>query len=169
MHGSTDAADTLVEYGLHRPTLWLAAATGRLDEVTQWASPTGELLKPAGPYRPVWAHVGRPEAPPPMEDPDQVLGEALTFAALNNRTETLDYLLDAGVPIDVAPYRGITGLHFAVQSAKTPMVQHLIDRGASLTARDDEWSATPRSWAEVCADGSTERAAIIEMLSTAMQ
>ena len=34
MHGSTASADVLVEHGLHRPTLWLAAATGQVDLVT---------------------------------------------------------------------------------------------------------------------------------------
>lgn len=106
MHGSTQSADVLVEHGLHRPTLWLAAATGRLDLVTEWVSSDGTVLRPAGEYRPIWSHIGNPVAPPPTDDPAQILGEALTFAALNNRTAVADYLLDAGVSIDAAPYRG---------------------------------------------------------------
>jgi len=165
MHGSTRSADILIEHGLHRPTLWLAAATGRLDLIADWISPNGELLMPPGPYRPNWAHVGRVDAPPPADDPDQILREALTFAALNDRAEVVDHLLDIGVPIDAAPYRGITSLHFTVQYAKPHMVEHLIARGASLEARDDEWNATPTRWAEVCNDDSADRTAILQTLS----
>ncbi|MEZ5380232.1 MAG: ankyrin repeat domain-containing protein [Microthrixaceae bacterium] len=165
MHGSTAAADVLVEHGLHRPTLWLAAATGQVDLVAAWVSDDGTLLKPAGGYRPIWAHVGRPDAPAPTDDPAQILGEALTFAAANERFATVDHLLARGVPIDTAPYWGITSLHFAIQFGKKAMVKHLLDRGASTTAVDDEWNATPAKWAEVCADGSPERAAIIALFA----
>ena len=165
MHESTASADVLVEHGLNRPTLWLAAATGQVDLVAQWVSQDGALLKPAGEYRPTWAHIGRPEAPAPTNDPAQILGEALTFAAANDRIAVVDYLLACGVSIDAAPYRGITGLHFAIQFGKPAMVEHLLDRGASTTAIDDEWNATPARWAEVCADDSAERTAIIALLA----
>lgn len=160
MHGSTAAADVLVEHGLHRPTFWLAAATGRLELVTEWVSEDGTLHRHPGEYRPNWAHVGRPEAPAPVDDPSQILGEAFTFAAANDRSAVVDYLLACAVPIDAAPYRGITGLHLAIQFAKPAMVEHLLECGASTTAVDDEWKATPAKWAEVCADDSAERAAI---------
>jgi hypothetical protein len=165
MHGSTASADVLVEHGLHRRTLWLAAATGQVDLVVEWVSDEGTLLKSAGGDRPIWAHVGRPEAPAPTDDPAQILGEALTFAAANGRVAVVDQLLSAGVPIDAAPYRGITGLHFAIQFAKRAMVKHLLDCGASTTALDDEWNATPAKWAEVCADDSAERTTIMALLA----
>lgn len=165
MHGSTASADVLVGHGLHRPTLWLAAATGKVDLVAEWVSDEGTLLKSAGDYRPIWAHVGRPEAPAPTVDLAQILGEALTFAAANSRIAVVDQLLTAGVPIDAAPYRGITGLHFAIQFGKQAMVKHLLDCGASITALDDEWNATPAKWAEVCADDSAERTTIMALLA----
>ena len=164
MHGSTGSAAVLIEHGLHRRSLWLAAANGQLGLVTEWVSTNGTLLKPAGGYRPIWAHVGRPQAPPPSDDASQILGEALTFAALNDRTTVVDYLLDGGVPIDAAPYRGITALHFAVQVAKPVMVEHLINRGASRMAIDHEWSATPLEWAQHCRDGSRVRELIVDVL-----
>jgi hypothetical protein len=45
------------------------------------------------------------------------------------------------------------------------MVEHLVARGASLEARDDEWNATPARWAEVCNDDSADRTAILETLT----
>lgn len=86
----------------------------------------------------------------------------MTFAAANGRVPVVDYLLIAGVPIDSAPYRGITGLHLAVQFVKPNMIGRLTERGASLTAVDDEWNATPGGWAEACNDGSAERQAIAD-------
>ena len=164
MHGSTASADVLVRHGLHRPTLWLAAATGQVDLVAEWVSDEGTLLKSVGDYRPIWAHVGRPDAPAPTDDSAQILGEALTFAAANGRIAVVDQLLAAGAPIDAAPYRGITGLHFAIQFGKQTMVKHLLDRDASRSTLDDEWNATPARWAEVCADDSAERSAIVALL-----
>ena len=121
-------------------------------------------MKPVGEYRPNWAHVGRSEASPPAEDPEQILGEALTLAAANDRADVVDYLLDSGVPIDATPYSGITALHFGVQFAKPAMVTHLLRRGASVAAVDEEWKATPAGWAEACSDGSSARRTIARLL-----
>ena len=165
LHGSAESADVLVEHGLHRPTLWLAAATGRLDLVAHWVSADGTLRKPPGEYRPNWAHVGRPDAPAPTDQPVEILGEALTLAAANDRVTVMDHLLAAGVPIDAAPYRGITALHFAIQFGRYDMVEHLLARGASTIVVDDEWNATPATWADVCADDSAERVAIAALFS----
>ena len=50
MHSSTEAADVLVEHGLHRPTLWLAAASGLLqraqacDDGSRGAAAIRELI-----------------------------------------------------------------------------------------------------------------------------
>ncbi len=98
-----------------------------------------------------------PAAPPFTDNPSEIVGEALTFAALNDRREVVDYLVDVGVAIDSAPYRGSTPLHFAVQFAKATMVEHVVARGASLRALDHEWQAAPSRWAEVGVDGPPER------------
>ena len=86
LHSSTEAADVLVAHGLHRPTLWLAAAAGLLPEVRRWVAPDGSLLANPGPCRPNWADVGRPAGTPPTDDPAEVVGEAFVFAALNSPT-----------------------------------------------------------------------------------
>ena len=115
LHSSTEAADVLVAHGLHRPTLWLAAATGLLPEVRDWVAPDGSLRADPGPCRPNWADVGRPEGTPSTDGPAEIVGEALVFAALNNRRDVVDYLLDAGADIDARSYRNTTALHFAIQ------------------------------------------------------
>ncbi len=60
MHSSTEAADVLVEAGLHRPGLWLAAAAGLLPAVRDRVGIDNSLRADPGPYRPNWADVGRP-------------------------------------------------------------------------------------------------------------
>ena len=119
----------LVAHGLHRPTLWLAAAMGLLPEVRCWVAPDGSLLANPGPCRPNWADVGRPEGTPPTDDPAEIVGEAVVFAALNNRRDVVDYLLDAGADIDARSYRNTTALHFAIQFQRPEMVRHLLARG----------------------------------------
>ena len=126
LHGSTEAADVLVEHGLHRPTLWLAAAAGLLPAVRDWVAVDGSLQADPGPYRPNWADVGRLAGAEPTGDPAEVVGESFVFAALNDRRNVVDYLLDAGVDIDSRPYRNTTALHFAVQFGRLEMVRHLL-------------------------------------------
>lgn len=160
MHGSTAAVDVLVEHGLHRPALWLAAAAGQLPVVRNWVGPDGTLRAHPGPYRPDWEAVGRPPGAPPTDDPAEIIGEALVFAALNDRRAVVDYLLDGGADIDARPYRNTTALHFAVQFARLGMVRHLLARGASVAIADDNFGSTAPGWSAACDDGSDTAAAI---------
>lgn len=160
MHGSTAAADVLVEHGLHRPALWLAAAAGQLPVVRDLVGPDGTLRAHPGLYRPDWEAVGRPPGAPPTDDPAEIIGEALVFAALNDRRAVVDHLLDGGADIDARPYRNTTALHFAVQFARLGMVRHLVARGASAAIVDDNFGSTARGWSAACDDGSDTAAAI---------
>lgn len=167
MHSSTEAADVLVAHGLHRPSLWLAAAAGLLPEVRDWVAPDGSLLADPGPYRPNWADVGRPVGEPPTDDPAEIVGEALVFAALNGRRGVVDYLLDAGADIDARPYRNTTGLHFAIQFQRAEMVSHLLDRGASVTIEDANHGSDAAGWAQACDDDSETATTIRALVDAA--
>lgn len=148
MHGSTESADVLVERGLHRSTLWLAAATGQLELVREWVSANGRLLKPAGPYRLNWADVGHQRGPKPTDDPKEIIEEALVAAMANGRQAVVDYLLTGGASIDARPYNNTTGLHFA----KPKMVAHLLNSGASTDVEDDHHHSSAVGWATACLD-----------------
>lgn len=167
MHSSTEAAAVLVEYGLHRPALWLAAASGLLPTVRDWVARDGSLRADPGPYRPDWGAVGRPAGAPPTDDPAEIVGEAFVFAALNNRRDVVDYLLDAGVDVDSRPYRNTTALHFSVQFHRPEIVQQLLRRGASITIEDDNYHADAAGWARACDDGSAAAATIRELVGAA--
>lgn len=167
MHSSTEAADVLVAHGLHRPTLWLAAASGLMPEVRDWVAPDGSLQTDPGPCRPDWADVGRPAGAPPTDDPAEIVGEAFVFAALNGRRYVVDYLLGAGADIDARPYRNTTALHFAIQFQRPGMVSHLLDRGASVTIEDANHGSDASGWAQACDDGSEAAATIRALVGAA--
>ena len=167
MHSSVEAADVLVAHGLHRPSLWLAAASGLLTKVRDWVGPDGSLRADPGPYRPNWADVGRPAGAPPTDDPAEIVGEAFVFAALNNRRAVVDYLLDAGADIDARPYQDTTALHFAVQFQRLDMARHLLDRGASAAIEDANHGSDAAGWARACDDGSATATEIRALVGAA--
>lgn len=167
MHSSTEAADVLVRHGLHRPTLWLAAASGLLTWVKRWVTVDGTLRVDPGPYRPDWAAVGRAGGGAPADDPAQIVGEAFVFAALNNRHAVVDYLLDTGADVDARPYRNTTALHFAIQFRRSDMVRRLLARGASLAIEDGTYRSNAAGWAQACDDGSREATTIRWLIRTA--
>ena len=160
MHSSAEAADVLVKHGLHRQTLWLAAASGLLRWVQGWVAVDGTLRADPGPYRPDWAAVGRAAGARPRDDPTEVVGEAFVFAALNNRHAVVDYLLGAGVDVDARPYRNTTALHFAIQFRRSDMVRRLLDSGASVIIEDGTYRSNAAGWAQACDDGSREATTI---------
>lgn len=160
MHSSAEAADVLVKRGLHRQTLWLAAASGLLRWVQGWVAVDGTLRADPGPYRPDWAAVGRAAGARPRDDPAEIVGEAFVFAALNNRHAVVDYLLGTGVHVDARPYRNTTALHFAIQFRRSDMVRRLLGSGASVTIEDGTYGSNAAGWAQACDDGSREATTI---------
>ncbi len=99
-----------------------------------------------GPYRPNWADVGRPAGAAPSDDPRETLGEAFVFAALNDRSAVVDFLLDTGVEIDSRSYCNTTALHFAIQFRRHEMVRRLLGRGATVTIEDDTYQSDAAGW-----------------------
>lgn len=167
MHSSKEAVDVLVAHGLHRPSLWLAAAAGQLGAVRDWVSPDLTLRRDPGQYRPDWADVGRPAGEPRSADDGEIIGEAFVFAALNDRREAVEYLLQIGVDVDVRPYRNTTALHFAIQFHRLEMVRYLLGQKAKVSIRDDVFGADARGWASACHDGSPASGEILRLLEAA--
>ncbi len=167
MHSSIEAANVLNERGLHRPSLWWAAATGQLDVVNDWVSNSCLLRRDAGPYRPNWAAVGQPPAEPSSDDDAEVIGEAFVFAALNDRHSVASFLLDIGVDVDSRPYKNTTALHFAIQFRRLEMVRFLLGRGASVAIRDEVFGADVAGWAKACDDGSESAREIYSLVNAA--
>lgn len=156
-HGARDTADLLAERGIEPYALWSAAALGRVDLLP-------ELLggRPGG-HRPNLADVGWQPGPPPRDDPQEILDEALCFAALNGHDESVEWLLDHGADVTGAPYLGMTPLHFAAQFGRLSTVRLLLARGADPALRDRIHGGMPIGWcgsrATSAASGSPTTAA----------
>lgn len=167
MHGSTRSADALTPHGLHRPSLWLAAAAGLTEEVRDRVDPNGRILKDPGPYRPNLADIGHPPGPAPSDEPVEILGEALVFAGANNRPEVVDYFIACGMDINVRPYLNTTALHLAIMFHNPEAVAGLLERGASTDIPDDRHRSNAFGWAEACRNDNPDSQRIIDLLEAA--
>lgn len=75
---------------------------------------------------------------------DRAGRSALHYAALENRTEELQRLLDAGADIDAADRAGFTALHFAAQQNALEALELLLRAGAEIDP-EDAYGNTPLS------------------------
>ncbi len=132
--GNRETADLLAERGIHPANLRMAAGLGLTELVAQLVSPDGGLADGAGAgrafYRP---HSGFP-AWRPSAEPEEILDEALSWAARNERLEALDLLVSRGARVDADVYRG-TALAWASARGHVAAVRRLLDLGADPNAR----------------------------------
>jgi ankyrin repeat protein len=73
--------------------------------------------------------------------------EAFAHLAQRGKTEMITALLDAGLPVQTAGWRGQTALHWASWWGRRDVVAVLLARGAALEAVESEFGATPLGWA----------------------
>lgn len=85
--------------------------------------------------------------------PEQMLQDALLFAAVNGRVELVVRFLDQGVAPSVLRPWGphmVTPLHGAAWAGWPEMVTLLLDRAADPTIVDPRYRTTPEGWAAHC-------------------
>ena len=109
--------------------LRVAAGLGDLELIGQLA---GTLRAGAhrGFYRP---HGGFP-AWAPSDDPQEVLDEALVWAAKSDRVDAIGRLVDLGARVDADPYRG-TALTWAAVNGRVHSIRMLVGLGADPNRR----------------------------------
>jgi hypothetical protein len=146
-HGSVAAAELLAQHTISPVALWSAAALGRLDLMEAMVAADGNPLPAATAHRPNPSDVGWPPAPPPDDDRQTILDEALAYAAINGRDGAIDWLLNHGADVDGRPYLNVTPLHWAVQFDRASTVRLLLARRADPEIRDDIRGGTPLGWA----------------------
>lgn len=66
--------------------------------------------------------------------------------AASHQTEAVRRLLEAGVPVDSRGEAGGTALHWACWKGFPDLVKLLLEHGASLTIKDETFSAPPPGW-----------------------
>src|SRR5205814_6304975 len=81
-------------------------------------------------YRP---HSGFPVWQP-SGDPQEIMDEALVYAAKSNRVEMLAFLAGRGASLSAEPYNG-TALHWAAAQGAVEAARWLLDHGADVHRR----------------------------------
>ena len=132
--GHREAADIVAARSIEPGNLRIAAALGRADLVSACFGADG-LLTPAacagrGFYRP---HSGFPDWRPSADD-QEILDEALVWAAKSDRIEVLPLLVDRGARLSGDPYRG-TPLLWAANTGRLAAATWLLDHGADPNQR----------------------------------
>jgi ankyrin repeat protein len=132
--GNRETAELLAEHGVHPRNLRVAAGLGQTGLIEQLVSPDGALAPGAEAgrafYRP---HSGFP-AWRPSDERQEILDEALSWAARNDRLEALHLLVSRGARVDADVYRG-TALAWASSRGHVAAVRRLLDLGAAPNAR----------------------------------
>jgi ankyrin repeat protein len=124
--GHRDVVELL---GLEPRNLRVAAGLGRLDLIDELhGSPAAGAHREF--YRP---HAGFP-AWTPSDDPQEVLDEALVWAAKSGRDEAIARLVELGARVDADPYRG-TPLTWAAVNGRVSSVRLLVQLGADPNQR----------------------------------
>jgi ankyrin repeat protein len=109
--------------------LRVAGGLGDLELIRDLAgTPQAGALR--GFYRP---HGGFP-AWQPSDDPQEVLDEALVWAAKSDRADALRLLVEFGARVDADPYRG-TALTWAAVNGRVRSIRTLVELGADPNQR----------------------------------
>lgn len=132
--GNRAAAELLAQGPVVPPNLRMAAGLGRRELVDRCFDADGQLTAEARSarrfYRP---HSGFPRWRP-SDDPQEVLDEALVWAAKSDRTEVMPTLVERGARVDADPYRG-TPLLWAASKGRLAAAVWLLDHGADVDQR----------------------------------
>jgi hypothetical protein len=112
--------------GLEPGNLRVAAGLGLVDMIADLAG-----TPRAGAHRAFYRPHGGFPAWQPSDDPQEVLDEALVWAAKSGRVEAVPVLVDLGADVNADPYRG-TALTWAAVNGRVDAVQALIDLGAEV-------------------------------------
>ena len=132
--GHREVAEVLAEHGTPPANLRVAAGLGRLEAIAALAPGGGRVTEAAGAargfYRP---HSGFPPWQPSGE-PQEVLDEALAWAARSDRAEALALLVERGALVDADVYRG-TALSWAAACGRVAAIERLLALGADVNRR----------------------------------
>jgi ankyrin repeat protein len=132
--GHREAAELLAEREVVPRNLRAAAGLGRLDLIGELVAPDGRLAREAGAHRAFYRpHSGFP-AWEPSDEPQEILDEALSWAARSDRVEALEVLAARGADVDGEVYRG-TALTWAAASGRTGAIRRLLALGADPNHR----------------------------------
>lgn len=147
--GHREAAEKLAEIAVVPRNLRVAAGLGRIDILAELFDASGNLEPEAGFHR----EFHRPHSgfPPwrPRNDRQEILDEALNYAARSGRVDAMAYLHARGANLDSAPYQA-TPLAQAVLNGHLEAIGWLLDHGADIDKKSgygEPRAATPLHFA----------------------
>jgi hypothetical protein len=147
--GNAECVSLLLERGAASPNLRTSAGLGRMDEIARCFDASGALTPAAGEVASPWFKEVIPEAI--RRDPQQILANALVYAAAWGRDEAVDFLLDHDASVNFIPagfdFAG-TALHYAALGGRRETVDHLLRRGANPAVCDTKIGKLPEDWAD---------------------
>jgi ankyrin repeat protein len=129
--GHVEVTEVLVCAGVEPRNLRAAAGIGDVRLLGELAG-SSQAGSHRAFYRP---HSGFP-AWSPTDDPQEVLDEALAYAARSGRVAALDALVEYGARVEEDVYRG-TPLLWAASKGRSAAVERLIELGADPSGRGD--------------------------------
>ena len=139
-HGEVDALKAVYKHG-GLLDLGFACALGELEMVKCYFNGHGQLVEDSPrQYRPQKYLTSF------VDTPQTRLEESFGFALKCGQTQIAAYLIEKGIDINSmnSPlFPGSTALHVAAQHAWLDLAGFLIDKGATINARDKENNATP--------------------------
>jgi ankyrin repeat protein len=109
--------------------LRVAAGLGLPDMISDLAG-----TPQAGAHRDFYRPHGGFPAWQPSDDPQEVIDEALVWAAKSDRVDVLEQLIELGARVDADPYRG-TPLTWAAVNGRVASVRKLLELGADVNKR----------------------------------
>lgn len=160
--GGTPLAHAL-SYGLREPSerlarervcpenLRIAAGLGRVDLIERMVGPDGSLSPEARRGRGFYRHHAEFPEWQPSDDPQEILDEALTYAAHCGRVDAIDLLIVKGANVNGRPYYA-TPLHQAVIRGEREAVERLLAHGADPTIRDGQHGGRAYDWTHYSRD-----------------
>ncbi len=132
--GHRAMGDLLSEHGVTPVNLRTAAGLGRLDLLEHLLCADGALAAEAGAHRGFYRpHGGFPDFRP-SDAPQEILDEALTYAARNDRIEAMGRLTAHGADLNGDPYRGAP-LLWAAWNGCRAAAAWLLEHGALVNHR----------------------------------
>lgn len=129
--GHPEAADALAAHDVTPVNLRVAGGLGRQDLIDVLVEPDGGLVPWAGQWRAYYRpHEGFPDWMP-VDDRQEILNEALCYAARNGRRDVLPRLVSLGADVGSDVYGG-TPLHWCAQQGRLEICQFLLEHGADV-------------------------------------
>ena len=147
--GHPEAADALAAHDITPLNLRVAAGLGRLDLIDALIDPDGNLDARAGQWRGYYRPHDDLPAWEPSDGRQEILDEALCYAARNGRDAVLSLLVEHGANVGSDVYGG-TPLHWTARLGRLSTSRWLIERGAPTNARASfgaQRGTTPLHWA----------------------